>query len=179
MHHFAESLRLSHAAADLPLWEECYRAAFPDFAAMIDHRQDGPHQRAGVDRSVVLANAKQVLIDEKFRGRNKKTRKVYEDVALEYLSDSRRRTPGWVCKPLLADYIAYAIGPLGRAYLLPVLQLQQAWKGYVLEWLELYGSIEAVNDGWVTLSCPVPAGVLLAAIGECLAVTFTPCEGVT
>jgi hypothetical protein len=36
-------------------------------AAMIDHRQDGEHQRAGIDRSIVLNNSKQILIDEKVR----------------------------------------------------------------------------------------------------------------
>ena len=50
MHDFGESLRFSHSASDLPIWEEVYRQAFPSFAAMVDHRQDGEHQRAGIDR---------------------------------------------------------------------------------------------------------------------------------
>ena len=83
VHSFAESLQFSHAADELPIWKEMYEQAFPGMTAMINHRQDGEHQRAGVDRSVILANSKQLLIDEKIRGRNKKTGKVYEDIALD------------------------------------------------------------------------------------------------
>ncbi len=88
------------------------------------------HQRNGIDRSIVLQNGKTIWIDEKARGKNKITGKVYTDIALEFLSDEAQKTPGWVCKPLLCDYINYAIIPLGRAYLLPVQQLQTAWNRY-------------------------------------------------
>ena len=37
---------------------------------MVDHRDDGEHQRAGIDRSVILANSKQLLIDEKVRNKD-------------------------------------------------------------------------------------------------------------
>lgn len=107
--NFAECLEESHKAEDLPFWEQVYKRAFPTMIAMLNHRKDGDHQRAGIDRSIILENSKQLLIDEKIRGRNKITRKVYNDIALEYLSDKDKNTPGWVCKPLLADYIAYAM----------------------------------------------------------------------
>ena len=102
VHDFADSLAASHRASDLPIWEEIYRKSFPDFLAMVDHRQDGEHQRAGIDRSVILENSKQILIDEKIRW------KPYPDIAVEYLSNDRTGAPGWACKPLRADYIAYA-----------------------------------------------------------------------
>ncbi len=176
IHKFASSLAESHAAADLPCWEEMYRKAFPNFAAMVDHREDGPHQRNGIDRSVILSNAKQVLIDEKIRGRNKITGIVYSDIALEYLSDTDRKTPGWVCKPLLADYIAYAIGPIGKGYLLPVIQLQSAWKKHGNEWIRDYKRIRSQNDGWLTTSVGVPVDVLFRAIGSMLRLEFDPFE---
>lgn len=179
-HNFTESLAMSHAAEDLPVWEEVYRAAFPNMVAFINHRDDGQHQRNGIDRSVILNNAKQIWIDEKVRGRNKKTGKVYTDIALEYLSDSERGVPGWVCKPLLCDYIAYAIAPIGKCYLLPVPQLQQAWQRHRLDWVHRYREVKAHNRSgnreWWTLSVPVPANVLFAAIGACLRVEFTPFE---
>lgn len=180
MNHFGESLAMSHAAEDLPLWREVYEAAFPQIVAMPNHRADGQHQRQGIDRSVVLSNGKTLWIDEKVRGRNRKTGKVYEDIALEYLSDAKRGDPGWVCKPLMADYIAYAIAPLGRCYLLPVPQLQEAWRQNGEQWLEKYGHIHAPNQWngreWQTLSCCVPPRVLFVAIGSCLRVRFAPME---
>jgi hypothetical protein len=173
-HDFSESLAMSHAASDMPFWREIYQQAFPSMLAMIDHRQDGEHQRAGIDRSVILANSKQILIDEKVRGRNAKTGKVYEDIALEFISDEARKVPGWVCKPLRADYIAYAIAPLGRCYLLPVPQLQSAWEKHGEEWRDSYFEVRAENKGWTTVSVGIPVPVLFKAIGQALRVQFTP-----
>jgi hypothetical protein len=178
-HDFGKSLRKSHSAEDMPFWEEVYRKAFPGFLGMFNHRADGPHQRAGIDRSIILPNSKQVLIDEKVRFRNEKTGIVYDDVALEYISDEHRGELGWVCKPLMCDYIAYAIAPLGRCYLLPVIQLQQAWEKNKLLWMT-YKTIRADNEycgrKWRTLSKPVAVAELFAAIGSCLRAEFTPIE---
>ena len=176
VHDFHESLQKSHKASDLPLWEEIYRSAFPNYQAMIDHRQDGEHQRAGIDRSVILANSKQILIDEKIRGRNKITGKVYEDIALEYVSNTSNRSPGWVCKPLRADYIAYAIAPLGIAYLLPVAQLQSAWSINGDEWKQRFPRVESRNKGYSTISVGIPVNTLFPAIGKQLRLQFSPCE---
>jgi len=166
MHDFHTSLAKSHAAEDLPIWEQIYKKGFPNYIGMHSHRQDGPHQRAGVDRSVILSGSKQILIDEKVRFRN------YGDILLEYLSSREHGTPGWVCKPLLADYIAYAILAAGRCYLLPVIQLQGAWAQNKDSWLATYASVEAKNNGWTTVSCPVPEGPLFRAIGSCLRISF-------
>ena len=181
VHQFDKSLAFSHAAEDLPFWEEVYRCAFPTMVAMANHRQDGPHQRSGIDRSILLANSKQFLIDEKVRGRNRITGRVYEDIALEFLSDEERNQPGWVTKPLLADYIAYAIAPLGRCYLLPVPQLQQAWTENGERWRdEARRLIRAPNlyhgRRWVTVSVGVTPRVLFHAMGQCLRVRFNPFE---
>lgn len=174
-HTFAESLAVSHAASDLPLWETIYRKAFPTFLSMNDHRQDGDHQRNGIDRSVILANSKVLLIDEKFRGKNKNGT-VYEDILLEYLSVKERNIPGWVCKPLMCDYIAYAIGPLGKCYLLPIPQLQKAWKENGDAWIDQYKPKEAQNVGYKTVSVGVPVSVLFKALGAALRVEFDPVE---
>lgn len=177
MNNFSECLANSHAAEDLPFWMEVYEKAFPSMVAALNHREDGDHQRQGIDRSIILKNGKQIWIDEKVRFRNKITKKVYNDIALEYLSDKEREIPGWVCKPLLCDFIAYAIAPLGRCYLLPVQQLQQAWGVNKGQWFKDFQSIEAKNIGynnrtWKTLSLPVPVSVLFKAIGNCLRINF-------
>ena len=170
IHDFAESLAASHAASDLAIWEQIYRLAFPTFCAMVDHREDGEDQRAGIDRSVILANSKQLLIDEKVRWSK------YSDILLEYLSNDRTGAPGWVCKPLRADYIAYAVAPLGRAYLLPVIQLQIAWARNADLWKAQYSIPPAKNNGYSTHSVAVPPERLFPAIGGALRVGFDPVE---
>ena len=166
VHRFNDSLTYSHAAADMPEWEAVYRKAFPTFSAMIDHRHDGEHQRAGIDRSVILQNSKQILIDEKVR------KKDFGDIALEYVSNDRRGDKGWVCKCIRADYIAYMIVPRRMCYMLPVVQLQTAWKANEQGWINEYGTIRAANDGYSTLSCCVPVAKLFAAIGNALRIAF-------
>lgn len=167
-HDFNDSLAASHRASDLPIWEQIYRASFPNFLAMVDHREDGEHQRAGIDRSVILENSKQLLIDEKIRW------KAYPDIAVEWLSNDRTGAPGWACKPLRADYIAYAIAPLGRCYMLPVIQLQQAWKRKGEFWIATCFSVVAPNKGYNTLSAAVKVEDLFMEIGRALRVSFTP-----
>lgn len=173
VHNFGESLRRSHAASDLPLWLEIYRQAFPDMLACVDHRKDGEHQRAGIDRSIVLENSKQILVDEKIRYPSD-SGKVYHDILLEYLSSDKTDALGWVCKPLRCDFICYAIAATGKAYLLPVPQLQLAWSRHGSAWRATYGEKPAKNRGYRTWNCPVPVPVLFPAIGECLRYDFTP-----
>lgn len=171
IHNFKKSLIMSHEAEDLPLWEEVYQQAFPTMVTMTNHRKDGQHQRNGVDRSVILENAKQIWVDEKLRWTE------YDDIALEYLSDEARNVPGWVCKPLLADYIAYAIAPLGKCYLLPVVQLQSAWQQHGEDWKARHFQVVAKNEfrgnTWNTVSVAVPAKEVFSAIGACLRIGFT------
>lgn len=178
-HVFADSLRASHAASDWPGWEPLYRDAFPTFAAMVDHRADGEHQRAGIDRSIVLANSKQVLIDEKVRGRSARTGRVYEDIFIETVSVRRPGyddVPGWATKQIRADYVAYLIAPLGRCFLLPTIQLQSAWARCGAAWTRRFGEREAPNRGYITLGVCVPERDLYQAIGGGLRVAFTPWE---
>jgi hypothetical protein len=175
VHVFERSLAASHAAEDLPFWRECYDQFFPRPYTMVNHRQDGEHQRAGIDRSIVLASSKQILIDEKVRWRQSDGR-VFDDIALEFESNNVKRTPGWVCKPLRADFIAYAIAPLGRCFLLPVLSLQLAWQRHSAAWLAKYRTISAPNVGYDTLSLCIPVATLFPALGGALRAQFVPCE---
>lgn len=176
MNQFDQCLKQSHAAADMPFWKDCYRMAFPTIVAMQDHRQNGEHQRQGIDRSIVLDNGTCIWVDEKVRGRNRITGRVYEDIALEEWSSLERKTPGWVVKSLLAHYIAYAIAPLGKCYLLPVLQLQESWRRNSQEWKQRFFEIRAVNEAYTTICWAIPPPVLFKAIGTCLRVQFQPLE---
>jgi hypothetical protein len=180
-HDFQESLQRSHAAEDLPIWQSIYGKAFFGIVEIVNHRHDREQQRRGIDRSIRLDSGKVIFVDEKIRWRNRKTNRVYEDIALEYVSDRHRDIAGWVCAPILADYIAYAIAPLGICHLLPVLQLQQAWRTHNEEWKKKFICIEAHsrcgNRTWTTLSCCVPPNIVYPAIGSNLHITFEPIDG--
>jgi len=164
--NFKDDLAFSHSCSDEPYWEVIYRKAFSGLQTITDLRESGDHQYKGIDRVLVLKTGKAIYIDEKVR------RKDYGDIALEYVSNNTRNTPGWVCKDLFCDYIAYAIQEKQRCYLLPVIQLQQAWKNNKNKWLESYGERQARNEGYETLFCPVPIPVLFSAMGNCLRINY-------
>jgi hypothetical protein len=169
IHNFHDDLRFSHSAENWPGWEDLYRGAFPGFMGMMSHRQNGPWQELGIDRSVILNTSKQILIDEKVRRTD-----WGRDIALEFVSNNTKGTPGWVCKELTADYIAYLVAPAGRGYLLPVIQMQNAWAKYGDGWRTQYHIAKAPNKGYTTLSCCVPEDVLFPAMGGELRVSFEP-----
>lgn len=176
VNYFKDDLAFSHSFENNPIWNEIYLKAFPTMVEKISYKQDGFWQREGIDRGIVLSNTKQIFIDEKVRGRNKKTGIVYNDIALEYLSSKEHNKPGWVCKPLRADYIAYLIAPLGRCYMIPVIQLQSAWEKYAIEWIKKYPKIYASNIGYTTISVGIPAEILFKSLGEQLRINFEPFE---
>jgi hypothetical protein len=165
LHDFRGELEFSHSCSDLPFWDEFYRKAFPNLAAMVDVRKDGWAQRGGIDRLLTLASGRVVSVDEKVR------RKAYPDIALERWSDRARKTPGWIQKSLACEFIAYAKLPLQLGFLLPTLILQRAWRIHGRDWIELaargeYRTIIAQNYGYETESIGVPDQVLLDAIAH-------------
>jgi hypothetical protein len=168
---FEDDLEWSHKCEDAECWLEIYKQAFPTMQGMFSHRKDGQHQRNGIDRSITLENGKQILVDEKSR-----RRKDTGDIMLEWMSNDRTKSDGWVVKPLLADYIAYAFMESGDAYLMPVIQLQSAWAKNRENWVFRYGKKYAQNYGYRTISTPVPHSVLYQAMGQMLRVRFTPLE---
>ncbi len=176
LHNFKKSLADSHRYEDMPIWEQVYKKAFPDMIGFISYRKDGFWQREGIDRGVFLENTKQIFIDEKVRKRNAITKKVYPDIALEYLSSAEHKKPGWVCKSLRADYIAYLIAPLGICHLLPVIQMQNAWIRYGAEWIKKYPKISAKNEGYTTISVGIPVDILYRAMGQEFRIKFEPFE---
>jgi hypothetical protein len=157
---FAKDLRDSHHNSLLPFWEKVYRRCFRQFASMTLLPADGLAQRAGIDRVVTLTTGKHIFIDEKFRTEN------WGDVLLEIFSDKERRTPGWVTKDLWSDYIAYAIMPRCHCILLPVIQLQGAWKKHEHDWRARYKTKDSQNSGYVTHNIAIPHDILGAAIDE-------------
>jgi len=171
-HDFADSLQFSHDCQDAPWWEVSYRQFFPTFQTMINVRQDGPRQRQGIDRLVILNGGRNIPIDEKAR------RKAYPDIALETVSDLERGAPGWVRKDLLCEFISYAKIPARRCWLLPTVPLQTAYSKYGREWERRYGTIIAHNldrrsgRRWRTQSVLVPDDVLFNCLKNVLCASW-------
>lgn len=163
MNCYTEDLKYSESRK---FWEQAYKEAFPTMLGFHRHPDDGWHQRFGVDVTVVLKGSKTIRIDEKVR------RKPYNDIGLEFASNVATGTPGWVCKDLLCDYIAYAIEPRGVVYFLPTLQLQIAWSKKGEEWKERFRVKYADNGNYQTAFVPVPVNELYSAIGSCLRCVF-------
>jgi hypothetical protein len=172
IHGFPEKLAQSKRYANAPWWGEVYRAAFPDFLSMSEVIPDGRQaQLAGIDRVVILANGRCLLIDEKVR------EEVYDDFALEFWSDKRARKRGWVASDRMCDFFAYAFAPLQTCYLLPSQALRRAWGANCRAWVSIYGTRLAFSSDcgrrWQTEFCPVPISVVLGAISEALTVTWS------
>ena len=102
------------------------------------------------------------VFDEKVR------RKDYGDILLEFISNNKTNSPGWVVKSLECDFIAYAIEPTRRCFLLPVVPLQRAWRLYSKEWILNYGVKYSENAGYSTLNCPIPFKELMRKMSEAL-----------
>lgn len=161
-HNFNERLAWSEQASTEPFWDAVYRKAFPNLVNHMQCTGDTVSQRHGIDRVLHLSNGKTLYVDEKKRGKD------YGDILLEYVSVDKTSAPGWMEKDLLIDYLAYAFMPTKRCYLFPWPILRRAWLHYKPQWLAKYRQVEALNNGYKTLSVAVPIKV----IQECLAVTW-------
>ena len=175
VHNFATSLRRSDVQVDAAWWEAVYKKAFPTMAAMVPVRQDGWAQRGGIDRVITLASGKTITVDEKVR------QKDFNDILLEYWSDTERRTPGWIAKDLACDFIAYTYLETERCLLLPFHLLRRAWKQNGREWIakaerqeEGFRKVVARNQGYTTTSVAVSWNVLSESLTDAMVVCFSP-----
>lgn len=164
MHRFVDSHALS-AQYGPDWWLPIYRRAFPTLMSAVTVQQDGWAQRGGIDRLLTLACGRTYTVDEKVRTSD------WPDVLLERWSDEGRKSPGWVQKPLACDFIAYAWAPTNTCVMLPVPALQRAWRQHGRAWIGLYGTKLAHNPAYVSVSVPVPRGVLMQSIVEAMFIT--------
>ena len=165
VHAFNDSLAVADAYVESGWWIPIYRRAFPSLVSAVAVKQDGWAQRGGIDRLLTLECGRTFTVDEKVRSSD------WPDVLLERWSNERMKAPGWVQKPLAADFIAYAYAPAATCVLLPVPALQRAWRQHGRQWIGLYGTRRAANEGYTSVSVPVPRGVLMQAIVEAMFVS--------
>ena len=174
LHNFKQDLEESKIIQEFDFWNDIYREFFGDNITIVSNPSDGQGQRLGVDRIIVSPGSSACIrIDEKIRKISPVTGRIYDDILLEFLSSKEHNKPGWVCKPLLADYIAYANLPAGICYMLPVQPLQKAWKVNGKRWRERK-EIPVRNEGYTTMCTPVPVNELYPAMGKTLRIKFDP-----
>ena len=161
-HVFSESLSWAQEQEAAPWWAEVYGDFFRDYSHHTHILSDGWAQRAGVDHVITLKSGKVWAVDVKARDAVKG--KVYRDCLLEFISNDKKQTPGWVVKDLAADFIAYAIVPLRKVWLLSVPQLQRAWVTCSAEWTRPENIRKSPNNGYNTLNAPVDWRVLMEAM---------------
>jgi len=155
---FKTDLAYSELSSEEEFWDAVYRKAFP---SMVNHMAclgDTESQRMGIDRVIILANGLTLKVDEK------KRRKEYKDILLEFISNDQTRAPGWIEKNLAINYIAYAFMESRRVYLLDWQLLKRTWLRFGEEWKARFEIIRAENKNYTTLSVAVPIGELLTRI---------------
>lgn len=159
-HDFHEQLAYSEEASEESFWKDIYNEAFPDHLLCQQVSGDTISQRRGVDRLIYMPNDRVIRIDEK------KRKKVYRDVLLEYISVDTTGAPGWMEKDLNIDYIAYAWMPIQKVYLLDWLHLKRAWRMNKEDWLQEFKTVPAQNNGYVTLSVAIPNSVIMQEVAR-------------
>jgi len=158
LNRFKEQLAWSAEKSYEGFWNAVYKKAFPNLVKTELCLEDMEAQALGIDRLIHLDNGRIVKVDEKKRSKD------YGDILLEYVSNDRTGSPGWVKKNLAIDYIAYAIVPASRCYLFDWLMLRRAWDFYEEVWKEKYETKSARNPNYNTLSLAVPTRVLMNAV---------------
>jgi len=166
VHSFSDQLEYSSRLSDEASWVAFYQRLWPNMVSAVRIDAPGQAQRDGVDRLVILANGREFRIDEK------KRKRAYMDILLEEWSvyygerDSRNKI-GWALDATKrCDFVAYAIVPLHKCYLLPFEILRQAFMAHRSEWARRFRVPPAPNHGYVTMNVAIPTADLKAALWE-------------
>ena len=155
---FYEKLKFANDHRLDTFWETVYRKLFVNYSNSMPSLENSQSQRFGIDKIIHLTNGKTIYIDEKIRS------KVYDDILLEYISNDKTNSPGWIEKELLIDYLAYAFLPSKTVYVFDWSLLRRTWLYYKNDWLSKYQIVKAQNNYYVTYSVAVPIKILRVAV---------------
>ena len=146
---FTNDLVYSFSKQDF--WTLVYKKAFPVMLKTEDMSKDKTAQAKGIDTIIHLPFGGRLYIDEKLRRGN------YTDILLEYISNDKTNSRGWVEKELCIDFIAYAFEIKKTVYFLPFKELQKLWLDNKVNWLEKYKPPKiAKNQYYNTINLAVP-----------------------
>jgi hypothetical protein len=179
-HEFHSELEFARSKAVRDFLREQYKRAWPDGQVNWNDR-DNRAQRVGTDCTILLPGNRFLRCEEKVR------RKHYTDIALEYISNDRKGTPGWALVDGEHDFTVYALPDAGRCYILPWAALHKVAKEKIPLWVDWakrgIGRFtivpgETKSPGGVVLyrsfSVGVPKDVLLQAVANAFEVSSTP-----
>lgn len=152
---FKQQLNWSVQESGEAFWLAIYQQAFPDMLTF-EVVTDLNLQRLGVDRILYLSHGRIIRIDEK------KRTKDYTDIAIE-THHTKTKDPysakiaeGWISKPLLIDYLVYAVMPQKTVYFFDWLLLKRAWALHKKMWFDKFGLVTAENETYYSHSICVP-----------------------
>lgn len=162
---FEESSKI--ARDNEQMWIEYYQKKYPGCDPIKTKEEKSILQDGGVDRIIIKVDGQQETADEKT------LQNVYDEIALEYISNSTTNSPGWICKPLICDSINYAFAPTKEIYSFNRIVLQKVWKKYGNKWLEtakkniLGGPHIVISEtklrnglNYLSYSCAIPIYIL-------------------
>jgi len=160
MNYYGESVQIEKDNSHL--FNKIYMKLRPDIKT-IETNKDKRTQLLGVDKILYLDNGCTYYIQEKCR-----PYKWYDDILLEYISNDRTMSPGWMEKDQLCNYLFYLVKYISQVYWFKWLPLKQLWDTNRDKWISygeqrLYGfsRISAPNPDYNTISVGVPPDILL------------------
>lgn len=164
INYYKESVEIEQAGQkDLDI---VCKIVWPDLVRMEDIRGKDP-QFFGIDRVAHLPGNATETIQAKIRTT------TYDDVLLEYISNTATKSSGWMELPSLARHFLYIIMPKRLCYYFPWPQLQSLWNDNKREWIRFgeqeingFKKIKAKNIGYYTISVAIPANILLDGIEQ-------------
>lgn len=183
MNSFAEDAAWADEQLRADWWGQVYRRAWGDRLSW--HTVDGKcrAQENGVDHVAMLGERDKVLRIEVKCRRPRADGADWPDVLLETHSCFERLTPGWIEKPLTADFFAYAFVQSRVVLLLPTLNLQAAWRTNRSAWERLaeqrakgfcvvWGHTRLNGGSYRTRNIAVPTLALGEAVKNSMRVPF-------
>lgn len=170
MDRFTKDLEWSNNQGCEPYWEAFYYKVWPNLVGMYCLNSSIDWQRRGIDRIIYLPNGRYFTVDEK------KRRKDYDDILLEVWSvwranGDKDNKPGWTFdRNKTCDFIAYAIVPAQKCYLLPFDTLRRTARACFAKWKKrrrAWPIDTRKNVGYITRNIAVPWKQLRKDMAEC------------
>lgn len=158
IHSFNEELKFSLNTDLEHALNESYKKIFP--VENIETITDINLQKLGVDKIITLTNGRRLSLDEKIRKTD------YQDILLEKYSNSELKVAGWINDHKITDFISYVIISSRIYYLISYPLLRSTWNRKKDDWEKMFGTKTAQNQGYSTVSIPVPFKELFSEINS-------------
>lgn len=157
LNNFHKQLKHSESSAGLILVSGTINMLYPD-NNWVQEITDLKYQKQGLDRIVYLNTGDVVGVEHKIR------ETVYTDILLEFISNDKTNTKGWMEKDLICDLFIYGWNPLQKTYTFCWPELKKLWELNKKEWLSKYRIIKAKNYGYYTHSVAIPINIIKSKI---------------